>query len=137
MAELEVGIGETSSYRYFGIKPPIDDQLVKTVTGRLELPYWVGDFQTVYVQTATRDDCPDHTLLGVEAGTAIDVIGEDDVNEGTLNIANQIVRVLKLEGNQVTLHPEITTTDFQTPLFGDEYYETLETLSIIADRKSS
>lgn len=126
MTERTVGIGETSSFRYFGVMPPLEDDAIQKIRDELKLPWWVGGFQIIYVTHESRDDCPPHTEFGIDVGDALDWQGRDVVDDGAVQVANSIADILRLNGDIVVVQEEVTTTDFQTPIFGESYNEQRE-----------
>lgn len=65
-------------------------------------------------------DNPPYTEFGADVGAALDTIGEDAVNEGTMGLAQAIAGILEAEGDTVTVVEPIIVTDFETPIFGAE-----------------
>lgn len=132
MADRIVGIADTSSFRYFGVMPPLEGETIQKVKNELELPWWVGGFHMIYVSQEVRDDCPPHTAFGVDVGDALDLLGRDIVDDGTVQIANSIADILRLGGDIVVVYEEITATDFQTPIFGESYDEQREVIQLFS-----
>lgn len=126
MVERTVGIGETSSCRYFGVRPPLEEEEIQKVKGGLELPWWVGSFELLGVTQEASDDCSSHTEFGVDVGTALDWLGEEVVDKGTVQIANSIADLLRQDGGTVLVQEEIVAIDYRTPIFGEEYNEQRE-----------
>jgi len=123
MTDRVIGIGETSSFRYFGVMPPIDEEAVQNVIEGVELPWWVGGHQLKYANQVARDDCPAHTEFGIDVGDALDWRGREVVDEGAVQIAQAIANILASAGDTVAVYTEVVTTDFQTPIFGEGYEE--------------
>lgn len=40
MVDRIVGIADTSSFRYFGVMPPLEGETIQKVKNELELPWW-------------------------------------------------------------------------------------------------
>jgi hypothetical protein len=115
MAERTIGIGDTSSFRYIAIEPPLDDATTRSVKDQIILPDW-AEWNFIYHQQVTDTDGPAHTEYGFEVGTAEDWLGRETVDEGTVRVAEQIARVLRAGGDEVAIIEGIYPTDFETPL---------------------
>ena len=134
MTERQVAIGETSSYRYIGIEPPLDEKQVSELVEKIILPDWVI-FKWISLTQELRDDAPPHTELGFETGTAEDYLGLEVINEGASAVARQVARLLEAEGDDVTVIEHIVPTDFRTPLFGEDYHEMVESAEYYKSRR--
>ena len=132
MTERTIGIGDTSSFRYIGIEPPLEDTHVARIIEQIILPDWV-DFRHIYCVQQTDTDGPIYTELGFDVGTALDLLGNETVNKGTARVAEQIAKLLRNGGDIVTVLDGVFPTDFQTPIFGSRWIEMGE---IVAQLKS-
>ncbi len=118
MAERIIGIGETSSFRYFAIQPPLEDVEAKALIDTLQLPfraYWPMNFTQ-----ERRADSPDHTEFGIDVGAAIDWIGLEEVDGGAVEIAQQIASILAQQGDDVVVLEDIVSTSWEAPIFGQD-----------------
>lgn len=118
--QTTIGIGETSSFRYIGIKPPIDDVLACQIIGEIDIPTWLSYFYRVGVHEECGNDGVLYTEFSFDIGDAIDDRGREEVEEATLDIAYQIAELLEKLGHEIIMLDEEVTIDFQTPLFGEE-----------------
>jgi hypothetical protein len=120
MTQRRIGIGETSSFRYIGVEPPIEDAQAEIILKAVKVPKWLI-FGMHYHQDQERvDDSPSYTefLLNVELYT--DGRGNERVNRMTVDLAHQIAIVLEIQGDRVEVNDYIVPTDFKTPIFGSK-----------------
>ncbi len=122
MTQRTIGIGETSSFRYIGIEPPLDKADSTQIAADIILPEWVV-WKQVYHTHQTYTDGPTYTEFGFDVGDALDCIGEEIVNTDTVQVAEQIAALLRSRGDIVTVLNDVFATDFQTPIFGSRWYE--------------
>ena len=122
MANRTIAIGETSSCRYIGVKPPLDEVIAEQICTATILPDWVELPDLGYVQR-TDSEAPDHTEFGFDAGFGLDYLGQDMVDTNTAHVAQQIAQLLRSLGDQVTVIEGVFPTDFQTPLFSDAFFD--------------
>ena len=117
-AQRRIAIGETSSFRYIGVEPPIDASLAQQIHREVIVPNWFSWYHGV------REECGKdgiaYTDFGFDVGDALDCVGRAEVDEATLEIAYQIAELLEKLGEEITMLDEIVTIDFQTPLYGEE-----------------
>ena len=125
MTARRVAIGDTSSYRYIGIEPPVDDAQAASLIEEIVLPDWVV-FRAISYTQELREDAPPHTELCFETGTPEEYLGHEVIDQGASAVARQVARLLEKEGDDITLIENIIPTDFKTPLFGEEYYQMVE-----------
>lgn len=120
-----IAIGETSSYRYIGIAPPLPKETTYTVLQMLHshMLAW-GEVD----RTQVDEDTPPYTELFANAGHMIDAIGSDAVDMHTLDAARAIMQLVESTGDSIVLLTPIITTDFQNPLFGPKADETRQFL---------
>ena len=118
MSETVVGIGETSSFRYFGVMPPLDNEEAEALIQGLTLPLIVS-FDMGYTQHR-RNDSPEHTEFWVGVGEGIDWLGVETVDEESVKLAEQIAKLLRQEGRVVEVLKDIVCTDWRTPIFGED-----------------
>lgn len=112
-----VAIGETGSFRYIGVKPSIDESISRQIFGELVIPFWLSPWNGHHDE---RVNGQTHTEFSFDVGDAIDLLGDELVDEETLKIANQIVELLGSHGDEIQFLPEVLPIDFQTPMFGEE-----------------
>lgn len=122
MTARTVAIGETSSYRYIGVKPPLDDTVAERICKAVILPDWVELPDLGYMQR-TLTEAPDHTEFGFEVSFGLDYLGQDVVDASTTRVAQQIAHLIRSIGDEVTVLEGVFPTDFQTPLFSEEYFD--------------
>jgi hypothetical protein len=125
MVNRTIAIGETSSFRYFGIEPPLDDGEIEQIITNTILPEWII-FDQFGCTQEPQGDGPAHTELGLEVGQALDSLGRETVDPATVKIAHQISTILQKNGDIVTVLDGILPTDWRTPLFGEWAKDTRE-----------
>lgn len=127
MIHREIALGETSSYRYFGVTPPVSDEKAMIMADILffYLPRWAiyTEDTTLYLNQLTSDTGTAFTEFGVEAGDAIDVLGEERVDADCVLIAHALAKILREGGDSVSVNENIAPIDYQSPLFGIRYTE--------------
>jgi hypothetical protein len=114
-----VAIGETSSFRYIGVEPPIDDSLANQIHGEIIVPQWLSWFHGVRQEEGVKDGAT-HTEFGFDVGDTLDTYGPEKVDAATLEITYQIAELLEKLGDEIAVLDEQVTIDFRTPLFGEE-----------------
>ena len=120
MVQRRIGIGETSSFRYIGVEPPIGDAQAEMIIRAVKIPKWLI-FGMRYQQNQEQvDDSPSFTEFWLNVEHSVDGRGNERVNRTTVDIAHQIAIVLELQGDRVEVIDHIIPTDFQTPIFGSE-----------------
>lgn len=119
MTQRTIAVGESESYRYFGIEPPLDAATAHEVEKCAQVPKWLGSRSLQYIQK-TDGDGPDYTEFYLNVGDALDWRGRDMVNLSTMDIANLLAQLLRRRGDSVSVLPDIIPTDDATPLFGEE-----------------
>jgi hypothetical protein len=134
MTERTIGIGDTSSFRYIGIEPPLEDANVAQIMEQIVLPDWV-EFKRISCVQQTDTDGPVYTEFGFEVGTALDSLGNETVDAGTVRVAEQIAELLLRNGDDVTILEGIFPTDFQTPIFGSDWTEMAEYSMSLREQK--
>lgn len=122
MASRTIAIGESSSSRYIGVKPPLDEAMAQRVCATVILPDWVELPDLGYAQR-TDTDAPAHTEFGFDVSFGLDTLGPDTVDTSTVHVAQQVARLLRGMGDEVALLEGVYPTDFQTPLFGEAYFD--------------
>ena len=129
MTERRIGIGETSSFRYIAVEPPISNSDADHILKDLRLPSWIF-LGTGWTQNKLADDTP-YTEFWFDVGDGLDAFGEDVVDYRAVDLANQIGKHLEYHGSTVNILEGIVTTDFQTPIFGTEADENRAYLSTL------
>lgn len=122
MAEREIRIGDTSSFRYIGIKPPISEITTSTIMKTIRLPLWiVTGMHDSYTQDPTGVTPENqYTEFGYDVGHIEDIFGRSHVNNVAIVLAYQIAKILERQGDTVKVNPDIVPTDFRTPIFSME-----------------
>jgi len=123
MAARLIALGETSSSRYIGVKPPLDDVLAEHICSATILPDWVEIPDLSYSQV-THTEAPDHTEFGFDVSFGLDWLGQDEVNASAARVVQQIASLLRAAGDEVAVLEGVYPTDFQTPLFSEAYFDT-------------
>ncbi len=118
MTERKIGIGETGSFRYIAVEPPLNDIDAAYILKGLRLPSWIL-LGTGYTQNKPADELP-YTEFWFDVGRGLDVFGKGVVDEAAVDIAGQIGQHLENNGNTVNMLDGIVITDSQTPIFGAE-----------------
>ncbi|HSX44021.1 MAG TPA: hypothetical protein VLE69_01845 [Candidatus Saccharimonadales bacterium] len=136
MVERTIGIGDTSSFRYIAIEPPLDDTATQNIRNQIILPDW-SVWDLIYYKQVTDTDGPAHTEYGFEVGSAEDWLGREVVDEGTVAVAEQIARLLRTNGDTVSIVEGIYPTDFQTPIFGSNWSDMREVAEYFKHRRES
>ncbi len=116
MAERTIGLGDTSSFRYIGIEPPLDVATTNEIVEQIVLPDWV-DHNYVYRTQQGDSDGPAYTELGFDVGNALDWLGTESVNEGAIRVATQVANLLRVKGDSVAVIDGIYPIDCQAPIF--------------------
>lgn len=122
MATRTIAIGETSSYRYIGVKPPLEDVTAEHISRAATLPDWVELPDLEHVQRL-HTPAPAHTEFGFEISFGLDHLGQDVVDTSTARVAQQIANLIRSIGDEVTVLEGVFPTDFQTPLFSEAYFD--------------
>lgn len=122
MTARTVAIGETSSCRYIGVKPPLEDALAEHICKAAILPDWV-ELPDLSCMQRVRTQAPDHTEFGFEVSFGLDYLGQDIVDSSTARVAHQIAQIMRSLGDEVTVLEGVFPTDFQSPLFSEEYFD--------------
>ena len=135
MTHRKIGVGETSSFRYIGIEPPISSDRADRILKIAAVPTWIiwgMDYHTEVV-----DDKPPYTEFGADVGDALDTIGRAAVDEGAMKLARAIGSILKAEGDTIEIMEPIITTDFEHPIFGAAANQEREMLTSIRARRQA
>ena len=90
--QTRVAIGETSSFRYIGVEPPIDNSLAEQIHGEIVIPNWLSWFHEV--REKCGDDGISYTEFSFDVGDALDIRGRKEVEYATLEIAYQVTKLL-------------------------------------------
>ena len=111
--------------RIIGVSPPLNEAVSAEVQERIILPDWV-EFQDIYCVQQTNTDGPAYTEFGFDVGSGIDWIGVEIVDADAFRVAEQIARVLRSKGDDVTTLEGVFPTDFQTPIFGSRWNDMVD-----------
>ena len=124
MAIRYVGIGETSSCRYIGVEPPLDDAVTQRLLKVVAMPPWI--VESMGYTTHTVPETPPYTEFGMDAGAELDLRGREAVDAEVVELARVMGRVLAAEGDVIVIYEQMIPTDFEHPLFGPEADHTRE-----------
>ena len=121
MTEREIRIGDTESFRYIGVKPPLSELSAGAVMKIVGLPKWmIAGIDDSYNQNPTGATPENlYTEFGYYIGAAEDLYGKSHVNNVAIVLACQVAKILEQQGDTVTLDTTIVPTDFQTPMFDE------------------
>ena len=125
MTERTIGLADTSSFRYIGVHPPLDDALMAEIAGELILPDWI-EHNHVYISQHPETDGPAYTEFSFDVGSGIDYLGVDAVDANTAGVAQQLARLLQARGDTAIIIEGVFPTDSQTPIFGERWNEMVE-----------
>lgn len=129
MAHRRIGVGETSSFRYIGVEPPISDASADRILKIVAMPKWM--IWGMAYHTEGAEDSPPYTEFGADVGYALDTIGRVAVDEGAMKLAQAIAGILETEGDTVEIVEPMITTDFEHPIFGNQADQERQILAAI------
>ena len=130
----KIGVGETSSFRYIGIEPPISDERADRILKIIAMPHWM--IWGIDYHTEAVDGNPPYTEFGADVGDALDILGHKVVDEGAIELARSISKIIEAEGDTFKLVEPMITTDFAHPIFGQEADREREMLLSIRARRA-
>lgn len=139
MTEREIRIGDTSSFRYIGVQPPLSETAAGAVMKTLRLPDWmVAGMHDSYTQdpTGTTPESR-YTEFGYDIGLAEETFGRPHVNRIAIVLACQVAKILERQGDSVHLDPDIVPTDFENPLFGEKADRVRKTRRMLSERRAT
>lgn len=132
MAHRKIGVGETSSFRYIGVEPPISNNSADKILKTVAMPEWI--IWGMNYHTEAVEGNPPYTEFGADVGDALDAVGREVVDEGAMKLARAIGIILEAEGDTIKLIEPIITTDFEHPIFGSEADKERQMLTAIRAR---
>jgi len=132
MAHRRIGVGETSSFRYIGIEPPISDARADRILKIIAMPEWMIWGMAYHIEAV--GDSPPYTEFGADVGNALDTIGREAVDERAMKLARAIGSILEAEGDTIEIVEPMITTDFEHPIFGSQADQERQMLAAIRSR---
>jgi len=135
MRHRKIGVGETSSFRYIGVEPPISDEKADKILKIVAMPEWI--IWGMNYHTEVVGDNPSYTEFGADVGDALDTIGREMVDEGAMKLARAIGSILEAEGDTIEIVEPTITTDFEHPIFGAEADQERKMLTSIRARRQA
>lgn len=120
MAQHRIGIGDTSSFRYIAVEPPLSTDLVGRFLQTVELPKWIAA-SGISPSAELIDNAPEVTEFWYDVGDALDYLGENEIDDQIIKIAEKLAQIIEISGNSVELYGYAIPTDFQNPIFGSGY----------------
>lgn len=101
-----ISVGEAGSFRYIGIKPPIEQQHADMLIDTIELPY--TGLAGAFSRTVVNEQCEPFTEMGFEASFYLKHYGAEDVDQRIWNAAKEIGTILGQQGDEISYRDGIT-----------------------------